>query len=250
VGTVASGGGLCLELDGEWRCGCESETDCDQGLMCCDNRCVEHDAENCIACGEGCSITTGGLFCEDTSGTLDGPWQCECNGNHAMCRGQYDFSMATCSEDQCFCGLDVNNQPFMCEGTVIDMCCVDNFEYKCVDLTSNVLHCGICGSVCADGQTCVNGVCSCATDIDCDVVSSGMDCDTYNNGLGCVCSPFSDVPCWAGQYCCEYIGCCLIDCDDSPVDCSNTCAIAGNTWCWWGCCEDCVDESECDAHAP
>jgi hypothetical protein len=199
--------------------------------LCCDNRCVEHDAENCTACGEGCSVTTGGLFCENTTDTPEGPWQCECNDSDAMCRGQYDFSRAECNFGlkQCVCDFDELDQPFMCEGTVTDMCCFVGDKEGCTNLLDDEFNCGICNSVCESGQECVNGACGCATTGTCPANTGAPDCLNDN----CVCSENGEFPnyepCPVGQYCCsegvnQPIGCCLRECAIS-LDNGNSCSF-------------------------
>jgi hypothetical protein len=206
--------------------------------MCCDALCTPHDTDHCEDCDTGCAISTGGPDCVDVGG---GAYECRC-GTHEDCKGGYGFSEARCSPSthKCFCQGSVN-----CAGTAGDMCCIVSAANECVDLNSHVENCGICGAVCAGGETCTAGACSCAAG-GCPVPSGAPDC--VNDA--CVCFFYNGEPCPAGQYCCVNEGCCLAVCGTLNNECSIACINAGGVWCDWGCCTTCQSEADCATAIP
>jgi len=245
---------VCIELDGGgFRCGCDTHDECPPERMCCDSRtCVNHTSENCEFCGHQCSVLEGGLEC---NGDIDNGWQCECSGD-ASCKGVYDFSKAQCRSDtnQCTCIGDTN-----CSGNIDNICCSTSGIYDCTDLRTDHDNCGVCGRICGVSETC--GA-DCAGDGPCGVCScDGGSCPNLPgedwlcvNKL-CVCTNLDGVsglePCPTGQFCCAGGGCCTKNCNTATqADCSNDCIFNNNVWCYWGCCENCADDSDCDLYAP
>jgi hypothetical protein len=238
----AAGGRICIDDGGTWRCGCASEADCDGDDMCCTQICTPHDEDYCEDCDTGCTIATGGPVCTPVGG---GAYECRC-ATHDDCKGDYEFSMASCSPSthKCFCQGSVN-----CAGTVDDMCCIVNAVYECVDLAAQDDNCGMCGVVCPGSETCTTGACSCAVD-GCPDPSGAPDCV---NDV-CVCSWYTPAPCPAGQHCCKRTGadqpqgCCLADCD-TTISGGNSCSTdcgAPKVWCRSGCCDSCDPDTDCD----
>jgi len=233
----AAGGKVCIDDGGAWRCGCTSEADCDAPDMCCTQTCTPHDTEHCEDCDTGCTIATGGPNCEPVGG---GAYECRCSA-HEDCKGGRPFSEARCSPatHKCFCQDTLN-----CSGTVDSMCCIVGGSNDCVDLSSHVENCGVCGAVCNGTHTCSQGACSCDTTADCPTDSGAPSCVSSQ----CVCPPYWDAahgdrPCPVGQLCCAGDGCCLGSC--ASGQCSYGCIQGGNQWCGSGCCDSCEPDTNC-----
>jgi hypothetical protein len=242
-GDACSGDVTPVCLDTADRCGCNDQQDCPADRLCCGTRtCVIHSEANCTGCGEACSVKVGGLSC---NGDVSSGWACECNGLHSECWGAYQFSMATCYSHQCRCSATEN-----CAGTIDDMCCEGGVDYTCVNLLTDPENCGICGRACAASESCLGGVCGCTGGTCGNMAGEAWQCVSNS----CVCPTFLNEPCPAGQYCCPSKGCCTKSCASADIDadCSIGCSNdhPGASWCYWGCCTDCADQSECDDYAP
>ncbi|HEY3448291.1 MAG TPA: hypothetical protein VGK67_18185 [Myxococcales bacterium] len=89
----------------------------------------------------------------------------------------------------------------------------------CADLKTDPQHCGTCGSACAVGQSCVEGVCACpAGSLSCDGVCVSVKSDPKNCG---VCgNDCGDQLCLDGQCKCPATGCA---CASGKVPCGNLC---------------------------
>ncbi len=246
----ATGGNVCIEDAGSWRCGCIDEANCDGDDMCCAGICTPHNTEHCADCDTGCSVGTGGPECVKVS---DGPppvYECQCDPSPGStdCLGGYDFSKAEClpSTRQCFC----SDEDPVCAGTPDDMCCYVGTEKHCVDLGSHGESCGICGAICGKNgvggcdqdQSCTSGACTCSAVCPCPQDSGAPLCTIQ--GV-CVCGSYGagDGPCPVGQFCCATIGCCLGSC--ASGHCSDACIDGGNQWCGSGCCESCEPDTNC-----
>lgn len=156
-------------LDAWQRVTCESDGDCPTGT--------------CLAsgiCGLACATNAG---CPGFA-----PWTCEnvgterqcvcspkgqdiCNGQDDDCNGLVDDAVNACAAGSvCEAGECVCTEANMCGG-------------KCVDLASDVAHCGGCGRECMPGSICDDGTCIC-TGVICNNACVDLDNDANNCG-GC-----------------------------------------------------------------
>lgn len=122
-----------------------------------------------------------------------------------------------------------------CSFAVVGPACppsaADECEDRCVDTSSDVMHCGACGGACASGATCTASVCACPSAL---TLCSGTCVDTQTSAIHCgacgtACGP--DRACTAGSCGCgpgltECGGAC-VDTSSDPTSCGGcgvTCA--------------------------
>ena len=108
------------------------------GTICGDFLCVDTttDVQHCGGCGVACPSG----YCYQGQCTTCTPPGYGCSGNSECCTGYcqtYGASGNACGE---------------CNGTVCG-------ESLCVDLNSDLYHCGACGNACTGGATCQFGIC-------------------------------------------------------------------------------------------
>jgi hypothetical protein len=230
------------------NCGACGKT-CPSDHVCCNGTCanLSGDASNCGTCGHGCpvppySIATcidkvcqvscqvGAQKCGDaccpsggsSSGGIGEPCssitlsQCEraaqltYNGCKADCRGvrgtrcldtceaQYPPALQACQDlPRCTAALD---------------CCRDVCTNP-ADFLTDSYNCGICGNVCPENASCIQGVCVCPSG---QTLSNGFCCPQgywANSGRGC---------CPIPQTNCSSVGC-----TDTSTD-NNNCGSCGN----------------------
>jgi hypothetical protein len=233
----------CIDdgLDG-LTCGCLTVADCDVATdqLCCGvvGKCEPRSRAHCTACGEGCTIITGGPSCVKEVGG----WECQCVDDED-CQGGYDFSEAECPPtNQCNCQGGVS-----CSSTLDEMCCyVDGINKGCVNLNTDINNCGICDRVCSqigDGacdvdQVCTDGACGCSANCACPANSGAPDCVAPN----CVCFAYNGQACPVGMYCCAGSGCCKEICGTLNPHCCEP----PKEWCQSGeCCDECDPDSGC-----
>jgi hypothetical protein len=207
---------------------------CDGDDMCCPSPgpgvCTPHNTEHCEDCDTGCTIATGGPWCNP-----DG-YLCQCTDDTQCTR--FPFSAAYCDlgmSDECLC-------------TAADICpmgqacCFRAGSNECVELANDANHCSICRAACAVGEACSSGACSCVDTIDCpDTGGQAQQCVS----TVCVCPWYGNSPCPVGQYCCSPGGCCMDICGSGGNECSAQCELDGYIWCDWGCCDTCQTENDC-----
>jgi hypothetical protein len=177
-GTCGTGGGGTISCTTSTDCPAEANTAsatcssniciyaCNVGFNDCDhkvsNGCETNlmtDPSNCGTCGSACasgqSCVSGA--CTGGMGTIS------CNTT-ADCPAEANTSSATCSSNICIyaCNMGFND----CDHNVANGCETN--------LMTNPSNCGICGNVCASGQSCIGGACtggggtiSCTTSAQC-----------------------------------------------------------------------------------
>ena len=224
--------GVCYDF-------CESEADCDDELVCRDERCVPLDCEH-IPCEEDqvCYRAVCYDFCESEADCDD---EQACSQNRCVSPG--------CEEVHC----DVGEVCYhgvcytYCES---DAGCDDEYicwENRCISPSCEDVRCD------AD-KACFQGVCYtyCESDADCEEEFHCIDEQV------CI-DPCSDVECASDQAC--YRGVCYAicevqdDCDSedrctqqrcAPLDCQGV-QCRGDETCYRGVCYPyCDDEADCD----
>ena len=155
----------CVGSDGVARCVnlVEDPEHCGEcGLRCADGR-----GDRCIlglcACGNspsGCAGIMRSMCCPPRAeGDLHYCANLEEDGND--CGGCNDACSPAaadrCEAGRCICG----DGRGPCEGTPASTCCSGAFAAtECVDLRSDVRHCGGCDVRCRPSESCVEGVCT------------------------------------------------------------------------------------------
>lgn len=193
--------GLCVECLPQLEVTAER---CGTGLYCgADNRCV-------VGCRAAADCANG-LTCEP---------------NTHLCSG-------CTSGDQCSLGT-------VCEdGACVPRCsndagCPNGFqccEDACVNFATEPLHCGACGSACADGQACINGSCGPGDGCppgraNCDGASkNSCEVDLANDPLHC---GECGARCPSGELC-RGGACTPLDCPPERADCDDNPATACET---------------------
>ena len=176
-------------------------TGCTQDTYCPD-RTAECKTATCVS--GSCQYTDDpqiGQPCHDSGvGACQGSGTLICNGSGAVICGITQPGAAPQPE---ICGNGIDDD---CDGVVDNGCpghgCSTDGECQsnlccsgvCVDGAADANNCGLCGNVCQNGRTCVNGTCgvACASDTDCAGAIDGHHCLTYGF---CGCRPASpDCP--------------------------------------------------------
>ncbi|MEM6957654.1 MAG: hypothetical protein AAF411_12195 [Myxococcota bacterium] len=134
----------------------------------CGRACVEEErGDRCefgnCSCGlsvEGCSGVRSNLCCPPRE---DGGFPyCanlerdpnDCGSCGAVCN---PLQADRCDGGQCRCGENVG----ACEGTTESTCCRPTVgDIECVNLNTDIFHCGGCDIRCEPGEFCVNGTCT------------------------------------------------------------------------------------------
>jgi len=144
---------------------------CSGGLSSCSGACVnlQTNSQNCGSCGKVCSA---GMTCQNgiCSGGAGG-----CSGGLLSCSGvckNLQFDEQNCGA----CGVQCSeaNRQICYSGKCIS--CPSGGTYCkfpggndaiCADLKTAPEHCGACNNHCPQGQTCQNGICSGAAQVQC-----------------------------------------------------------------------------------
>ena len=207
-------GNACTTLDNcnrysadrcDGRCSCGSDSPCDDGLACCDGRCVDilADPQNCGGCGIAC----GSGAC--VHGDLGNP-HCTCDNDADAGAGCSSPLEPTCDSDGlCSCGPSSEG---VCNAVNADSC------------SANGCSCG--GGPACSGQYvdhCNAGQgCQCGGEPACDP-KLATNCDpTAADGSACRCA--QGPACSPGTFCCTQNStccqpnqyCCLDGCCDQP----------------------------------
>ena len=180
------------------------------GRVCCPNALGESvcvnlstDALNCGTCGRDCVAQRRGDSCVDfqcscgsaeigcTGGLSSvccapsvpgGPGYCANLGREPGNCGTCGFTCVPeranqCEGGMCTCGLS----GAQCAGTAEDRCCQrDADPFACVDTTTAMDHCGVCGHRCNAFEICTAGVC---TSTQPDAGITAPDTGTSDGGL-------------------------------------------------------------------
>jgi hypothetical protein len=165
---------------GSERCQCGSGQECDSGLVCLSEICVEDGGNSGGAggepgCGTGQASCDGacvnlqtdarhcgrcGIVCEDGTVCADGA--CSCPTGRSACGGV----CVDLTSDPMNCGacaVVCEGEEVCSEATCADSCTDDLTQcgQSCVDLTSNADHCGLCSNRCGPEFVCDDGACGC-----------------------------------------------------------------------------------------
>ena len=144
--------------------GCSKQTDCASGL-CVNNLCARATCKDRIRNQDETDVDCGGARCppcailgdcndrvpnQDETDVDCGGVVCTPCANDQSCLVRSDCTSANCSFNRC-CGSGFGN----CDGQTGNGCEVN--------LNNDTHHCGACGSPCANGKICQNGVCAIPT---------------------------------------------------------------------------------------
>ncbi len=236
-GTCTCRDGFVLDAAGKCqKTACTADSACPAGLACVDGACVKK-----TGCTPGMDQTCSG---DDMASSLWG--RCNAEGT-CTCNAGFEVEAASgkCQPVACAAHADC---------AVGQLCVGGRCEYGCapgqmicagycVDLQSNLSHCGACGNACVAGKVCWAGVCTgsvaCAADSDC---LAGQACVSGQ------CSA-TTVTCQQVGGTCGPLTAAGVDCPAGTVanGSAGICAPGG------GCCmpvdEDCGADNECAAGA-
>jgi len=154
---------------------CAGDAYCDNGDAC-------DGVERCI---NGCCVSGTPVYCDDG----DGCTQNLCNSGSGECSYPPEADGTRCDDgDECTVG-DICIAGVCRPGTPLDCdlglaCCSD----RCVDLSSNIYHCGQCDNPCdvGSGFMCRNGSCEHCEAVEYSVLPESLDDVELWNLPGCV----------------------------------------------------------------
>ncbi len=226
-----------FDLDIDCDLGCDPLTQC--GYECID---TQTDATNCGGCGTVCTFDNATGVCNAGVCGLGA-----CDANFGDCNGDpVDGCEINHLNNNDYCG-DCNTAcsgatPYCVAGACTDQCPgnLTNCSGVCVDLQTDVDHCGGCDQACAlanvDDQACVAAACEIVACTD-----GWADCDT-NHATGCEvelgtldnCSGCGDACAYDNaSAACTDGACELTACDDGYADCdgdpANGCEVTLGT---------------------
>jgi hypothetical protein len=241
-------GHVCSGANGTEKCsgGVCTVATCNAGFADCDgnpaNGCetaVGTDKNNCGSCGNICSSTNGTPSCSGSKCAIAcNAGFADCDGNPANGCETAITTVTNCGSCSNLCG-STNGTPGCASGSCTITCnagfgdCDNNTADGCETSTSsNVNHCGSCGTVCTvpnGTPTCSGGVCQVASCnagfANCDGnAANGCETPTSANSMNCgacgiVCSTTNaSSACVAGA--CQIVSCNVgfADCDSNPAD--------------------------------
>jgi len=209
AGTVATCDGASCGL------GCSGA-----GQTLCGRSCtnLQNDAANCGRCGNPCPL-----------GEVCSAGVCGCPAGQHRCDGACvsNSALATCGTSCTTpCTAPAGATP-TCDGTSCGFMCPANRTMcsgNCVDTASDNNHCGMCGTMCSNGNTCQNGRCACApgTHLCGTQCVSNMD----PNNCGSACTPCAAPD--AGTATCDGVSCGTA-CGPGTHNCSGACVSDTST---------------------
>jgi alpha-tubulin suppressor-like RCC1 family protein len=214
---------------------------CPDGQLFCGGICVPSDAANCGSCGNTCEFDNGTGACELGVCTISA-----CDEEFLDCDDSLENGCESSVQDPSTCGecgttCDPARAPICSTLTEPNSCVSDcgaatQCGGSCVDVQSNLLHCGECNAVCfvpTATSACAAGECTisaCNEGLeDCDgALVTGCETDVASDAMNCgACGNTCEagLQCRAGV-CAGYIGV-----DVGP---SHACAIQEDqsVWCW------------------
>ncbi len=187
---------------------CLADGDCPSGKLCAGKACVP-GCSQAHGCPDGGGACQNGM-CHACSGNGDCGGQtplCDlasglcvaCVGDGDCPNGEYcDGASHTCKPG---CGTDAACQQGVDGGAQSRRCC----NHACVDVASDGMNCGACGTACGKGATCCAG--ACAT-----LASDLANCGACGNA------------CAGGNatWTCTQSACAIAQCNQNFADCNNT----------------------------
>ena len=259
-GTPCQPGEICNDLIDQCL-ECEVGADCDDGVACTDNTCVNG---TCVYVPNDGNCTDNGVFC-DGAEVCDISLDCVSEGNPCeageLCNETTDACVACIADTDCDDGVGCTDNVCVkgvCSYVPNNANCPDDGMFcNGAEICDAVLDCVSAGDPCPVGELCneTKDSCGdCVVDGDCD---DGVDCTddtcvaggcvyTANNencpddGVFCNGTEFCDLkadcmstgdPCMAGELCNESTdtcGECIFDSDcDDGISCTDDGCVAG-----------------------
>lgn len=170
-GKICKGGTICSNGDCSSNCG--------TGTTACQSYCLPFDIMHIRSCPE-----SGGLDCQPGYGNCDSNVSNGCEeklfNNDAHC-GKCGNACNT--DELIFCDYDTCKFNNFCGSLAT---CDIHGEKQCIDINTDVNHCGSCGFSCPAGQACYDGNClqKCVLDTSCPsgrcVDGVCLSCTTYS----------------------------------------------------------------------
>ena len=175
LGDCGACGNVCVSFNGTGSCHAGACTlACMPGFGDCDgnphNGCetdTQTSPANCGACGNACNGINGAATCNAGTCTLhcdQGFADCDKNAANG-CEADFATDLGNCGSCGNVCGSE-NGIATCTSGACTLQCssgygnCDGLFSNGCErSLTTDSANCGTCGNVCAQGTSCVNGVC-------------------------------------------------------------------------------------------
>lgn len=157
----------------------------------------------------------------DCDGQVDEPSPEVCNGRDDNCDGSKDENPA--ADAAC---VAEKGAGYVCQsGSCV---CLNQCGGGCVDIQTDVAHCGGCGKACPTGASCSGGVCSCpqAKPTVCTNVCANLQLDPQNCGT---CGKTCALACGNGT-CLEVSSLALGDYSTCAVMKDGTARCWGNNW--------------------
>ena len=222
----------------------------------------------CLICDPSVSreeftVADDWVVCADNAFCMDGTCQCDEDGGFSECGDRcVDLNSdpdhcGSCSDS---CQSDVDGATVICVDGNCEIECPDPVETYCDDLDLCVNldfdddHCGVCGTQCLEGESCVEGACDCTEEGYAECDDKCVDTMSDPNHCG-ECGESCD-----GDFFC-ISGLCEADCSDPMTVCDtycvdtttnpNYCGNCDNTCesdelCVDSECVDCEDNDDCD----
>ena len=136
---------------------CKVNTDCGDKQICEGGTCKDVSCTTDAHCGAN-EVCTAHECVPNVSGCAS---DTDC-GDKQICEGGTCKDVSCTTDAHCSGGQICDEATHQCIDVTCSAPTPDNCSNVCVDLKTDVQHCGTCNTICGEGLSCLDGVCGCS----------------------------------------------------------------------------------------